>query len=293
MLSRNFIRPLLFMAALFFYQFAFANPAARVEFSVGNVVAESAEGAQRAVAKGEQIDAGDTISTNDGRAQLRFTDGGYVSLHERTVFRIDDYRWEGVEDRKARSLFSLLTGGLRTITGRIAKANRKAYLMSTAVATIGIRGTEYTMQLNDSLAGAVADGEIEVCNAAGCVVVAAGQGYFVKDANTRPVLSNNQAYLPPPPPGSILAPLGETTGDLLGTIGGAADGLLGLTQDLAASLLGGTILEQPVQDLTSTVGDAFSTTVDTSGGLIDSTTGTIGDVTGTDGLGNTLNLLGF
>lgn len=276
MISRFYVRPLLFAAALLFSQFAFANTAARVEFSVGNVVAENAQGVQRPLAKGEQIDSGDTISTNDGRVQLRFTDGGYVSLHERTVFRIDDYRWEGVEDRKARSLFSLLTGGLRTITGRIAKINRKAYLMGTAVATIGIRGTEYTMQLNHSLRGAVADGEIEVCNSAGCLPVAAGQAYFVKDADTKPVLSVNQAYLPPPAPDSMPAPLGETSGALLGTLEGTTDDLIGLTQDLTAPL-----------------GQTLDTTIDSSGSLIDSTTGTLGGVTGTDDNGGTLDLLGL
>lgn len=217
---------------------------------MGNVVAENAQGAQRPVAKGEQIDSGDTISTNDGRAQLCFTDGGYVSLHERTVFRIDDYRWEGVEDRKA-------------------------YLMSTAVATIGIRGTEYTMQLNDSLRGAVADGEIEVCNSAGCLPVAAGQAYFVKDADTKPVLSTNQVFLPPLPPDSALAPFGETSGVLLGTLEGTTDGLIGLTQDL-----------------TDPFSQTLDATIDSSGSLIDSTTGTLGGVTGTDDNGGTLDLLG-
>lgn len=79
--------------------------------------------------------------------------------HSASVFRVDAYRWAGVSDGGERSFFSLLKGALRTVTGRVAKVNKKAYLMSTVVATIGVRGTEYSMQLQDaSLTGAVADG---------------------------------------------------------------------------------------------------------------------------------------
>ena len=34
--------------------------------------------------------------------------------------------------------------GLRTITGLVGRSNRDNYKVTTAVATIGIRGTEYT-----------------------------------------------------------------------------------------------------------------------------------------------------
>ena len=39
---------------------------------------------------------GDTVNTNEGRVQLRFTDEGFDSLYTRSVFRIDQYRWSGV-----------------------------------------------------------------------------------------------------------------------------------------------------------------------------------------------------
>src|SRR3954447_15635220 len=94
-----------------------AVPAARVEFVAGNVSATSQTGQTRALAKGTEVDSGDTVNTRDGRVQLRFTDGAYISLQSQTLFRIDDYRYDGKSDGSGRGFFSLLKGGLRTITG--------------------------------------------------------------------------------------------------------------------------------------------------------------------------------
>ena len=58
----------------------FSAPAAQVDFSVGNVTVTGPGGQSRALGKGAQIEQGDTVNTNGGRAQLRFTDGAYVSL---------------------------------------------------------------------------------------------------------------------------------------------------------------------------------------------------------------------
>lgn len=302
-------RLLLFaVAALLFSSSVLAAPAARVEFAVGNISAVAADGRVRALVKGASVDEGDTVNTNEGRVQLRFSDDGFVSLHTGTVFRIDQYRWDGRNDGSERIFLNLIKGGLRTITGKLTKHNRKAYKMTTMVATLGIRGTEYTMQLNGDLSGSVAEGEIEVCNAGGCLAVAAGQSYYVSDANTKPIFSNKQTNLAP------VQPLGETTlvGDTTSTVGGIVSttgglldttttglfntldstttGVIGLTQGVADSLLGGTALNQPVQEVTGAAGavliETTSTLSGTTSGLLD-TTGTL-----TDGILGTNPLLG-
>jgi len=195
------------VAVFLFPTAVFAAPVAHVEFAVGSVTAEAADGSVRTLQKGAAVEEGETVKTNDGRAQLRFTDDGFVSLHSETVFRIEEYRWSGVTDGSERGIFRLMKGGLRTITGMLSKINKKAYRMSTDVATIGIRGTEYTMQLNGDLSGGVAEGEIEVCNAGGCLAVAPGLSYYVPDANTKPIFSNKQTFLAPPQPRSERAVL--------------------------------------------------------------------------------------
>jgi len=178
----------------------YSAPAARVDFAVGNVTATGSNGQSRALAKGSQLNEGETISTNSGRAQLRFTDGAFVSLQPESAFRIDQYRFEGKTDGSEKGLFSLLKGGLRTVTGLVGRNNKKNYQISTTVATIGIRGTEYTIQYGNSISGTVGEGEIEVCNGAGCLSVTNGESYYVQSQEFKPVLSNKRTDLPPPAP---------------------------------------------------------------------------------------------
>lgn len=175
-------------------------PAARVDFTTGNVMAISPSGQSRSLAKGAQVEQGETIATNNGRAHLRFTDGAYVSLQPESEFRIDQYRFDGKADGNEKGFFSLIKGGLRTITGLVGRTNKNNYQVTTSVATIGIRGTEYTIQYGQSITGTVGEGEINVCNGAGCLSVTNGESYYVQNQEIRPVLTNKRTDLPPPPP---------------------------------------------------------------------------------------------
>ncbi|HEX7810721.1 MAG TPA: FecR family protein [Burkholderiales bacterium] len=177
-----------------------AAPAARVDFATGNVKAVGPNGQSRTLAKGAQIEQGETISTNNGRAQLRFTDGAYVSLQPESEFRIDQYRFDGKQDGNEKGFFSLVKGGLRTITGLVGRSNKNNYQVTTSVATIGIRGTEYTIQYGQSIVGTVGEGEINVCNGAGCLSVTNGESYYVQSDAVKPVLTNKRTDLPPPSP---------------------------------------------------------------------------------------------
>ena len=180
----------------------YTAPAARVDFATGNVKAVAANGQTRTLAKGAQVEQGETISTNNGRAQLRFTDGAYVSLQPESEFRIDQYRFDGKQDGNEKGFFSLVKGGLRTITGLVGRNNKNNYQVTTSVATIGIRGTEYTIQYGQSVTGSVGEGEINVCNGAGCMSVTNGESYYVQSQSVKPVLTNKRSDLPPPPPAS-------------------------------------------------------------------------------------------
>jgi hypothetical protein len=114
----------------------------------GQVVARAADGAERRIQRRSPIYAGDTIvAGSNAFVQMRFSDGGLVSLRSGSEFRIDDYQFKGKEDGSEKATFSLLKGGLRTISGRIGKTNKANYRMNTPVATIGIRGTHYGVRL--------------------------------------------------------------------------------------------------------------------------------------------------
>jgi FecR protein len=176
---------------------AFAN-VGRVEFSIGDVSGIASDGKERKLVKGSVLEAGDTVRTQRGRAQIRFTDGGYTSLQPNTVFRIDDYYYDERQTEESVGFFSLLKGGLRTITGVIGKIRKKAYQLATPVATVGIRGTEYLAELGNSLTVHVGEGEIEVCSNAGCTPFGAHQTGYVASADSRAVLAEHPPSLAPP-----------------------------------------------------------------------------------------------
>lgn len=177
------------------------SDAARVEFVLGSAKVVSATGEPREVVRGMSIQVGDTVISEDARLQLRFGDGSFVALAPGSEFRVNAFSWNGVSDGTERLSMTLLKGGLRTISGMIGKAMQSAYEMATSVATIGIRGTEYTVVYGQSITGTVAEGRIAVCNSAGCLDVDPGQSYYVKDENTKPTFTDKTAHLPPPAPG--------------------------------------------------------------------------------------------
>jgi hypothetical protein len=183
--------------------------AGRADFVIGEVTAVAPNGIQRALTKGATINAGDAINTAAGaRAQIRFADGGFVSLQPNTQFRVDEYQYDNQTDGKEKGFFSLLKGGLRAITGAIGRVNRNTYQVATPSATIGIRGTGYNATQGDGLLVNVGEGAISLTNNAGELVVTAGGSAFVADFNTLPKSTFDK---PLTPPAGFLAPLPDAT----------------------------------------------------------------------------------
>ncbi len=178
-----------------------AGGAATAQFVFGAVSLARTDGTSVALTRGDEIMVGESVITSaDGRTHLRFTDGGFVSLTPDSEFRVNAYSYSGEPDGTERASLALLKGGLRTITGVIGKASEAAYEMVTRVATIGIRGTEYTLVYGAGLIGTVGFGRIVVCNSGGCLDFGKGESFYVKDENTKPVRTEKAAQLPPPQP---------------------------------------------------------------------------------------------
>lgn len=177
----------------------YSMTAARADFVIGNVEVVAGDGSRRALLKGAEINAGDAINTApNARAQLKFADGGYISLQPNTVFRVDEYNYANKTDGSERSFFSLLKGGLRAITGSIGHINRNNYKVATPSATIGIRGTGYKAEVTDNgLLISVGEGAVMLSNNTGPVLISAGKAAFVANFNTRPAPSRIQPNLPP------------------------------------------------------------------------------------------------
>ena len=118
-----------------------ASQAGKVVYAFGQVEAVSSRGATRALSRGDLFGPGDTVTTRRGRAQLRFTDGGFAALQPNTEYRIEDYHYAGKADGEERSFLNLVRGSVRLVTGIIGRSNKQNFRLRTAVATIGIRGT--------------------------------------------------------------------------------------------------------------------------------------------------------
>ncbi len=125
--------------------------AGRVAFVSGTPKAINKSGSQRLLEKGQAIFSGDTIDTQKSLLQVKFTDGTFMSFNPNSRFQIEEYRFNGKQDGTEKSSYKLLKGGLRTVTGLIGKKNRKAYRLQASVATIGIRGTKFYLELDNGL----------------------------------------------------------------------------------------------------------------------------------------------
>jgi hypothetical protein len=197
---------------------------------------------------GDPVAAGDLLDTgDDGRAQIRFTDGSVVSLQPRTRFTIDEYRFD---PNGQRGVFGLVRGALRTVTGAIGKRNHDDYRLITPTATVGVRGTEYVAEetvcdpgcrpgRSAGLRVAVSEGRVVVANRAGSAEVAAGSAVHATDPDSpvrpteeRPVLSSSAM-----PRLAQAGTHGSGAPAAPASAGGAASG--GLLDALAAMLAGG------------------------------------------------------
>lgn len=176
-----------------------ADVAATVVFASGQPRILAADGSARAVQRGSEMRAGETIETRDGRVQLRFRDGAGMSLQPETSFRVDRFRFGGervIPDDGV--LMTLIKGGLRTVTGWLGKQDRRQYLMRTTVATIGIRGTEFGALLDETgLLVSTYAGRVEVCSDVACQEVAPLESVWVRAPGVRPELRRDGAMRVP------------------------------------------------------------------------------------------------
>lgn len=180
---------------------ALAAPAGRVLAATGEVSALRA-GVTVKLARDATVESGDTIRTGENsNAQLRFTDGSIVALRPDSQFVIEGYSFRAADPAapQDRGVFSLIKGGLRTITGLIGKQDRNDYLMKTPTATVGIRGTHYALVLcqqncrhadgslsRDGLYGNVLEHSIVLKNAAQEREFGKDEVFYVADAQTPP-----------------------------------------------------------------------------------------------------------
>ena len=197
---------IVFTASLMVAQVAYAQSAGTVTFVTGDVNIVRADKTVLPAAKNAALNAGDAVETKNGRLQLSLIDGGKVSLQPNTIYKINKYEFSGKEDGSEYAFTELVKGGLRTISGLVGHKNRDRYQLKTAVATIGIRGTEFTVNFNDNqLLMTTNHGSVDVCNIAGCLNAVTGQTIAVSGVGAAPKPSSKAAKAAAAPPASSKA----------------------------------------------------------------------------------------
>ena len=119
-----------------------APSAGAVMKMTGRASAATLDGDIRALQQNSPVNAGETVVTSQNSfVRMKLADGAFVVLRPNTRFQIAEYQFvENATDN--RSVFSLLKGGFRAVTGAIGRLRPASVTYRTAVATIGIRGTD-------------------------------------------------------------------------------------------------------------------------------------------------------
>ncbi len=185
---------LIFLLLFIYITPSFAADAGKAIFVLGKVEVVTELGEKSRLRKGNGVNQGDTIiSSKRGQAQIRMSDGTLLAIRPNSKFIIDDYEYNG-DNNNDKSIYNLMKGGFRSITGKIGKENKGAYAVKTVVGTIGIRGTDYTARLcegdcsnaDDGLYVSVLDGGVILENDGGSLDVAPGEYGFIVDQAVQP-----------------------------------------------------------------------------------------------------------
>lgn len=187
---------------------ALAVPAAYVHELHGDARA-STKGVSRVLQVGSTLEPGDEVSVSKGSATLKFEDGQIVALQERSRFSIVNYQYNKTTVADSNVVLSLLSGGMRYITGIIGGTRRDAIRLQAGTATIGIRGTDVIMLLDAAgqVLATVQDGVVAFTNQGVTAALNAGQG-TIAAANQPPGPARAVSQLPPAAVGAI-ASLGQ------------------------------------------------------------------------------------
>lgn len=151
------------------------------------------EKAREPLNKGDKVFETDTIITGKkGSAQLVMADGAFIAVRPNTSIRLDKYRYEQEKDEwVGESVITLLKGCFRSITGLIGKKNKENYRVKTAIANIGIRGTDHEpLYIPEPLEGEVPIGEPGLYDK-----VNSGETYIETEAGVVSIYPNQVGYV--------------------------------------------------------------------------------------------------
>lgn len=225
------IKALLWLALMCVGAHAWAGQVAGTVMQLsGPLMAKKADGKMKILAIKSEVEQGDTLLTEkETYALIKLIDNSEITLKPNTSFVIEQFSYTAEQPDGDHAVFSLLKGGLRSVTGLLGKRNKERFEMKTPAATIGIRGTTFVATYVPPSAPAVPtvsppvgaakapgmyvqvlDGLIHVTNPAGSQNFAAGQFGYTPSFRQPPVMLPANPGIPFTPPPVFSTPLSST-----------------------------------------------------------------------------------
>jgi len=145
-------------------------------------------GAEAALALGSAVFLNQEVSTGvDARLELEFLDGTKLTLGEKAKMVLDTFVYDPDQGRGALKM--AVKGAFRFVSGQVSRQPNKEVAVTTPVATVGIRGTEFWGGPidNQALGVFLIDGAVIVTNALGQQVLdTPGQGTNISTPDVAP-----------------------------------------------------------------------------------------------------------
>jgi hypothetical protein len=99
--------------------------------------------------KGLGIESLDTVRTQQGRTSIQFVDDTRVDVTENSKLVIDEFVYDPATKTGTLSIKASF-GTVRYASGQIAKNSRQNVKISTPTATVGVRGTDFSMTVDET-----------------------------------------------------------------------------------------------------------------------------------------------
>ena len=151
------------------------------------------------------IEQYDTVKTGNGKVGILFVDDTRVDVTQHSKLIIDEFVYDP-NTKKGKLNLSAKLGTIKYASGQIAKTSRQDIIITTPTATIGVRGTDFSMTIDElgsstiillpscDVNGNCLVGEISVESAAGQVILnqafQATQVFVPENPPTPPVTLN-------------------------------------------------------------------------------------------------------
>ena len=118
---------------------------ARVAVLTGTAHAVNPGGQQRTLSEGAALFNGDSVRTDKAsHAVLAFRDRSKVTVIADSEFKLEDVRFTGARGEGGGNFaVRIVRGGVRALTGLLARSNPKAVTFGVTTAVIGLRGTGF------------------------------------------------------------------------------------------------------------------------------------------------------